>query len=66
MPFSDLQAMVSDAKVRLEGLTPDQVNKLSGKTLGFEIGPRNLLSTSETFLLSFALPNCFLDFSRPL
>lgn len=59
MPFSDLQAMVSDAASRLEGLAPDQVNSWSEKKLDLEIGTRSLTFTSENFLLSFALPNFF-------
>lgn len=59
MPFSDLQAMVSDAEERLEALTPDQVNGWSGKILDLDIGPRKLSFSAETFLLSFALPNFF-------
>ena len=59
MPFSDLQEMVSEAETLLEELTADQVNQWSGKVLDLQIGPRNLTFTSETFLLSFALPNFF-------
>ena len=59
MLFSDLQKMVADAEARLEKLTPDEVNQWSGKSLALRIGPRDLAFTSETFLLSFALPNFF-------
>lgn len=57
MPFSDLQARISDAERRLQALTPDQVNGWSGKPLDLQIGPRKLSFSAEAFLLSFALPN---------
>ena len=59
MPFSDLRAMVAETEASLRALGADQVNEWSGKDLDLQIGPRKLLFTSETFLLSFALPNFF-------
>ncbi|KAE9371910.1 hypothetical protein N431DRAFT_378003 [Stipitochalara longipes BDJ] len=58
-PFADLRAMIAQAEAALKELTPDEVNSWSGKTLDFQIGPRRLAFTSETFLLSFALPNFY-------
>jgi len=57
MPFADLQAMVGRGVTALEALTPDEVNGWAGKDLDLYIGPRSLAFTSETFLLSFSLPN---------
>jgi len=57
MPFADLQAMVARAEAALEALTPDEVNGWAGKDLDLQIGPRRLTFTSETYILSFALPN---------
>lgn len=57
MPFADLQAMIHDAEAALKALTPDEVNGWSGKALDLQIGPRRLAFTSETYILSFALPN---------
>ena len=57
IPFADLQAMVAEAEAALVALTPDEVNAWSGKDLDLQIGPRRLAFTSETFLLSFLLPN---------
>lgn len=71
MPFSDLRAMVARAAAALETFTPDDVNGWSGKELNIDLYrpldegnastsawvPRTLAFTSETFLLSFSLPN---------
>ena len=39
------------------GVHPDEVNGWAGKDLDLQIGPRRLAFTSETFILSFSLPN---------
>ncbi len=70
MPFSDLRAMVAQAVTALETFIPDEVNGWSGKELHIELhrpldeedawtpwDPRTLILTSETFLLSFSMPN---------
>ena len=57
VPFTDLRAMICRAEVALEALTPDEVNGWSGRDLDLVIGPRRLAFTSETFFLSFSLPN---------
>jgi hypothetical protein len=57
--FADLQAMIGKAERALEAFTPDEVNSWSGKELDFQIGPRRLAFTSETFILSFSLPNFY-------
>jgi len=57
MPFADLQAMIAQAEAALKAFAPDEVNGWSGKKLDFQIGPRRLAFTPETFFLSFALPN---------
>ena len=70
VPFTDLQAMISNAQAALEAFTPDEVNGWSGKELDIELhrplnendawrpwDPRTLAFTAETFLLSFSMPN---------
>jgi hypothetical protein len=57
IPFADLRAMIAQAEAALKALTPDEVNGWSGKDLDFQIGPRRLAFTPETFFLSFSLPN---------
>lgn len=57
IPFADLQAMIAKAEVVLKAFTPDEVNGWAGKALDLHIGPRGLAFTSETFFLSFSLPN---------
>ena len=59
VPFADLQAMISQAQATLEALSPDEVNSWAGKSLDLQIGPRKLAFTSETFILSFSLPNFY-------
>ena len=56
-PFADLRAMIARAEAALAALTPDEVNSWAGKDLDLQIGPRRLAFTSETYILSFALPN---------
>ena len=55
--FADLKAMIGNAETTLEAFTPDEVNGWAGKDLDLKIGPRRLSFTSETFILSFSLPN---------
>lgn len=71
--FSDLRAMVGEAVTALEAFSPDEVNAWSGKDLNIEIycvideqnattsrwGSQTLAFTSETYLLSYALPNFY-------
>jgi hypothetical protein len=71
MPFTDLRAMVRQAVTALEAFTPDEVNRWAGKALNITLhrpldeddrswtpwAPRQHACTSETFLLSFSLPN---------
>ncbi len=57
IPFADLQARIAQAESDLKAFTPDEVNSWAGRDLDFQIGPRKLQFTAETFILSFSLPN---------
>ena len=57
VPFAELQAMMGKAAAALQALAPDEVNGWAGRSLDLQIGPRRLAFTSETFILSFSLPN---------
>lgn len=70
MPFARLRALIDEAIAALEALTPAEVNACAGKALNIALfrplneddrssawAPRQLAFTSETFLLSFSLPN---------
>ncbi|MDN2584121.1 DUF1993 domain-containing protein [Aquibium sp. ELW1220] len=70
VPFADLQAMMRKAETALVTFTPAEVNGWSGKELNIVLhrplddeddwkpwDPRTLSFTSETFLLSFSMPN---------
>ena len=57
VPFAELQKMMKKAATALTALAPDEVNSWAGRNLNLQIGPRLLAFTSETFILSFSLPN---------
>ena len=57
VPFAELQAMIRQAERTLEAFTPEEVNDCAGRHLDPRIGPRQLAFTSESFILSFSLPN---------
>jgi hypothetical protein len=57
IPFAELQAMTLETETALRALTPEEVDGWAGRDLDFQIGPRRLGFTSETFILSFSLPN---------
>ncbi|SFH51465.1 hypothetical protein SAMN04488020_11924 [Palleronia marisminoris] len=60
VPFADLQARIAQSISALEAFEPDEVNAWSGKALDIAIthvGPDPTSFTSETFFLSFLLPN---------
>jgi hypothetical protein len=57
VPFAQLQGMVGEAEAALEAFVPEEIDACAGKPLELQIGPRRLAFTSETFILSFSLPN---------
>jgi len=60
VPFADLQARIAQSVSALAAFKPDQVNAWSDKELDIAIthvSPEPTPFTSETFLLSFLLPN---------
>jgi len=57
VPFASLRAIIGKAETALAAFDPDEVNSWAGKALDLQIGPRRLAFTSETFILSFSLPN---------
>lgn len=60
VPFGDLQARIERSVSALEAFRPDEVNAWSGKELDIAIthvSPDPTPLTSETFFLSFLLPN---------
>jgi hypothetical protein len=59
VPFAELQAMIGKAETALEAFSPDEINSCAGKDLDLQIGPRRLAFKSETFMLTFSLPNFY-------
>lgn len=71
MPFAELRLMIDRAVAALAAFTPDEVNRVSGKALDIDIARpvderhaitsawalQRLSFTSETFLLTYSLPN---------
>ena len=57
--FAGLQAMVTNAREALSGLTPETVNALGGKDVIFHLGEHKLPFVAEDFLMSFSLPNFY-------
>ena len=57
MPFAHLQVMIAEAEAALRALNAEDVDSWAGRDLDLQIGPRRLAFTSETFILSFSLPN---------
>jgi len=58
--FAGLQDRMAGSQVALEQFTPDEVDAWSGKCLDLiltHVSPEPSALTSETFLLSFLLPN---------
>jgi len=59
VPFGDLQGMIEKAQRAPEAFEPHEVNGWAGRHLDLHIGPRKLAFTSETFILSFSMPNFY-------
>ncbi|MDQ8729599.1 DUF1993 domain-containing protein [Bradyrhizobium sp. LHD-71] len=59
LDYAALQALITEARSELSGLTPEAVNALIGRDVMFKIGERTLPFTAEGFLMSFSLPNFY-------
>ena len=57
LDYAGLQALVNEARGKLEALKPEDVNALEGKDVAFQFGETKIPFTAETFVLSFSLPN---------
>ena len=57
VPRLRVRGFAMPLETALKAFTPDEVNSWEGKDLDFQIGPRRLLFTAESFFLSFSLPN---------
>lgn len=59
LDYAALQALVTEARTELAGLTPETVNALVGRDVTFRLGDHTMPFTAEGFLMSFSLPNFF-------
>ncbi len=57
LSYTDLQALIAEARAALQALTPEAVNALEGTDVTFTMGERHIPFRAEGFLLSFSLPN---------
>ena len=57
--YNELRSLVVDARLKLEKMTPAEVNDLWGKDLIFQVGENKRAFTTENFLTSFSLPNFY-------
>jgi hypothetical protein len=55
--YAGLQAVIADARSRLQRVTREQIEKLEGRDVTFQMGDFKLPFTAEGFLMSFSLPN---------
>ena len=59
LSYSDLLGLVDDAIAYCAELEETAVNELGGRPMLFKIGKTELPFTTESFLLSFSLPNFY-------
>ena len=57
--LAELRQKLDDAVVFLASLTEEEMEKMIGKPMRFEIGSRRLDFVAENFLLSFSQPNFY-------
>ena len=55
--YAGLQAVIADARARLEKVSREDVEALQGKDVVFQLGDFKLPFTAENFLMSFSMPN---------
>lgn len=55
--YAALQAVIADARSRLQRVTRESVDALEGRDVTFQMGDFKLPFTAEGFLMSFSLPN---------
>jgi len=59
LDFAAMQAKLEQARSELAALQRDEINALSGKPMQFVMGDLKLPFTTDTFVLSFSLPNFY-------
>mgnify|MGYP001160988508 FL=1 len=57
--FNDLITMLEDAEEKLNNLSDEEIDSLSGKDVMFRMGQIEWTFTAEDFILSFSLPNFY-------
>jgi hypothetical protein len=59
LDYAGLKALVEDATTELQAVSSEEINALEGKAVMFKAGKFEIPFTTETFLLSFSLPNFY-------
>ena len=57
--FNDLVTMLEEAERKLNHLSDEEIDSLSGKDVMFRMGQIEWAFTAENFVLSFSLPNFY-------
>lgn len=57
--YADLQALVAEARTRLEAMEAGEIDALEGGDLVFRVAGRDIPFVAEDFLLTFSLPNFY-------
>lgn len=57
--YAELHEQVAQARDELQQVSREQVDALAGKDVVFELGERKIPFSSESFVLSFSLPNLY-------
>ena len=59
MNFARCKALIAEARDYMEAQTEDAINALTGGSVVFRLGDREIPFTTDDFLLSFSLPNFY-------
>jgi uncharacterized protein len=57
--YAELQRLVKDTIAALQAINPADINALEGRDMAFEMRGRQVPFTTETFVMSFSLPNFY-------
>jgi hypothetical protein len=59
LDYAKLQGLVQEATTSLEGESREDIDALAGRPMVFRIGDREIPFTTDSFILSFSLPNFY-------
>jgi hypothetical protein len=59
LDYTGLQRLIADTVTGLQAFSPTEVNALEGRDIVFQMRDRKIPFTTESFVLSFSLPNFY-------